>query len=102
MRNRLVNIGDKAICSESGVVGTVIRFYTPTSCEEQTLVKTKDNKQYHAPTRTWILYKDGYRTNSMIIDDFNGRYGLAMSTDYCKTLSENLSRQICKSYKGVV
>lgn len=69
MRNRGFNIDNKVICSESGVIGTVIRFYTPTSCVEQTVVKTGDNKKYHAPTSTWRLYKDGLNPGQIICDE---------------------------------
>lgn len=51
--NRNFDIGDRVICKESGVIGKVLKFYTPTSCEEQTMIETDDNRQYHAPTRTW-------------------------------------------------
>lgn len=51
--NRNFDIGDNVICLESGVIGTVLRFYIPTACEEQTLVQTADGPDYHAPTRTW-------------------------------------------------
>lgn len=47
------DIGDKIICRESGVVGKVIKFYTPTSCAEQTMVVTNGGRKYHAPTMLW-------------------------------------------------
>jgi hypothetical protein len=56
---RRIHKDDRVICSESGVIGTVVGFYVPTSCEEQTMVITEDGRRYHAPTRTWSLYKDG-------------------------------------------
>ena len=36
----------------SGVIGYVVKFYTLTACEEQTMVETADRRFYHAPTRT--------------------------------------------------
>lgn len=66
---RAFNKGDKVICTVSGVVGTVVRFYIPTACEEQTLVNTSNGKQYHAPTRTWRLYTDGLKPNNIIYDE---------------------------------
>lgn len=66
---RKINIGEKAICSESGVVGKVIKFYYPTACEEQTMVETDDGRKYHAPTRTWYPYVDGLSPRMTIIDD---------------------------------
>jgi len=50
---RAFEIGDLVRCVESGVSGRVIKFYFPTSCEEQTMVETADGRKYHAPTRTW-------------------------------------------------
>lgn len=35
---RRFNIGDKIRCTESGVRGICVKFYTPTACEEQTMV----------------------------------------------------------------
>lgn len=75
MNNRGFNIGDKVICFEEGfVIGTVIRFYTPTSCAEQTVVKTNDEKQYHAPTTTWKPYSDGVSPSHIICDEFASLY----------------------------
>ncbi len=51
--SRRIEIGDRVICSESGVIGRVLKFYTPTSCEEQTMVEVDEGIEYHAPTRTW-------------------------------------------------
>lgn len=51
---RDIEIGDKVICTESGVSGIVEKFYYPTSCVEQTMVRTADGRQYHAPTSTWV------------------------------------------------
>lgn len=42
-------------CTSSGVIGEVIKFYKPTACEEQTLVRTDDGRQYHAPTKEWVI-----------------------------------------------
>lgn len=57
---RKFNIGDRIICSESGVIGNAIKFYIPTACEEQTMVNTDDGRKYHAPTRLWVLCGQGY------------------------------------------
>lgn len=51
--SRGFSIGDKVRCISSGVIGYVVKFYTPTACEEQTMVETADGRFYHAPTRTW-------------------------------------------------
>jgi len=52
---REFKLGDRIVCIESGVQGIAIKFYYPTSCEEQTMVKTDDGRQYHAPTRLWRI-----------------------------------------------
>lgn len=52
---REFNIGDRILCTVSGVVGKCISFYTPTACEEQTMVLTDDGRRYHAPTSTWVV-----------------------------------------------
>lgn len=56
--SRRFNIGDRIICVTSGVIGTCIKFYIPTSCEEQTMVVTDDGRRYHAPTREWKLLQE--------------------------------------------
>jgi hypothetical protein len=66
-----IGIGQKVICTESGVIGTVLRFYCPTACEEQTLVQTEDGRRYHAPTRTWVPYLDGLKPTITIWDESN-------------------------------
>lgn len=67
---RDIEVDQKVICTESGVVGRVLRFYKPTACEEQTMVMTEDGREYHAPTSTWIPYVDGLRPRLMIYDEF--------------------------------
>jgi len=69
-RNRGFYKGSKVICSEGGVIGIVLSFYTPTSCEEQTKVRTNDGREYHAPTRTWKLYTDGLTPTNISYDEF--------------------------------
>ena len=54
---RTFYIGDKVICVSSGVIGVVEKFYTPTTCAEQTMVITQDGRKYHAPTREWRKIK---------------------------------------------
>lgn len=49
-----ININDKVICTVSGVTGRVIKQYTPTACEEQTMIICEDGRKYHAPTRLFM------------------------------------------------
>lgn len=65
-----VKIGDKVICLESGIVGTVVKEYFPTACEKQTMIKTEDGRLYHAPTRTFRKYQNGIIAEQTIIDEF--------------------------------
>ena len=53
--NRTFNIGDRIVCTVTGVVGKCIKFYTPTASAEQTMVLTDDGRRYHAPTSEWKL-----------------------------------------------
>lgn len=55
--NRGFDIGDKVICKVSGVIGTVEKFYFPTACAEQTMIRTPDGRLYHAPTSEWKKVK---------------------------------------------
>lgn len=49
-----INVGDKVICTESGVKGIVIKQYYPTSCQQQTMIQCADGRKYHAPTAMFI------------------------------------------------
>ena len=51
--NDKIKMGDKVVCIISGVKGIVIKQYFPTVCEEQTMIKCADGRQYHAPTKTY-------------------------------------------------
>lgn len=51
---RTFDIGDKVVCAETGVRGIVKEFYYPTTCPEQTMIRTEDGRLYHAPTSTWV------------------------------------------------
>ena len=63
----IFDIGDTVICYDSGVVGVIESFYTPTSCEEQTMVRTKDGRKYHAPSNSWIRYEPGGKVNAALL-----------------------------------
>ena len=53
-----IKIGDKVVCVVSGVKGIVIKQYSPTACEEQTMIRCDDGRLYHAPTRTYMVIKN--------------------------------------------
>jgi len=65
-----LRLDDWVICSISGVIGQIIKFYKPTACEEQIMVKTRDERQYHAPKSTWKHYHFGTTVNQMYTDEF--------------------------------
>lgn len=48
------DIGDRVICIESGVIGEVIKCYSPTMCAEQTMILCNDGRKYHAPSKTFV------------------------------------------------
>ena len=49
-----MKIGDRVVlCDDSRITGIVICTYFPTACQEQTLIRTDDGRQYHAPTMMW-------------------------------------------------
>lgn len=50
-----IKIGDLVICKDSGAIGTALRFYFPTSCKAQLMVKCQDGREYHAPADEWEL-----------------------------------------------
>lgn len=77
---RKFDIGHKVYCKDSGVVGIVLRFYTPTSCEEQTMVSTPKGN-YHAPTSSWVSYLYGPTASSGIIDEACSKVDLASGPD---------------------
>lgn len=64
------HIGERVICSESGVIGDIIKFYKPTASENQIMVRTLDGQKYHAPKRTWRPYQFGLRAKQVTVDEF--------------------------------
>lgn len=52
--NNKINIGDKVVCTASGVTGIVIKQYVPTASEEQIMIMCADGRKYHAPTRLFM------------------------------------------------
>lgn len=54
VEQRSFDIGDRVICTESGVIGKAIKFYYPTACAEQTMILCDDGRKYHAPSETFI------------------------------------------------
>jgi len=97
---RRINIGDKVVCCVSGVVGKILKFYTPNSCEEQTLIETLDGRKYHAPTRLFnkmtVLSTPGYTVPSEILTPY-GQLVIRFSKSHGVTYEEALRHNICKA-----
>lgn len=52
--NGEIKIDDLVVCINPqyfGVRGRVIKQYYPTACEEQTMIRCTDGREFHAPTR---------------------------------------------------
>jgi len=76
MRWRDFEIGDMIICESTGVIGKAIRFYFPTACEEQTMVRTRDGRKYHAPTRMWRKIAETERLENQTEQKLLNPYGV--------------------------
>ncbi|MBD5546919.1 MAG: hypothetical protein HDQ97_05920 [Lachnospiraceae bacterium] len=48
------DIGDRVMQIDDKVIGEVIKFYTPTACEQQTMILCDDGRKYHAPSITFV------------------------------------------------
>jgi len=102
-----IKYGDWVICNESGVVGRIINFYTPTSCEEQIMVKTRDGHRYHAPTRLWKHYQFGVQPTTVIIDEMcttqpllnqHGQYAVKFAENHGMSINEALEHPTVKAH----
>lgn len=100
--NRRFNIGDRIICTESGVIGKCIKFYVPTACEEQTMVITVDDRKYHAPTRMWRLLQEdeaiGYVNDgtSELLNPY-GKYLCKFAKNHNMSIQEATEQPIVKA-----
>lgn len=52
-----IKIGDRVISYPEGIKGVVIKQYFPTSCGQQTMIRTDDGRLYHAPTDCFVKLK---------------------------------------------
>ncbi len=58
-----IEVGDRVICS-TGVKGVVVQQYFPTASAQQTMIRTDDNRLYHAPTTMFVTEKSTIRRQS--------------------------------------
>lgn len=93
--DRKFEVGDRIMCVTTGVVGLCLDFYTPTGCEEQTMVLTDDARRYHAPTSEWVvtakLDPRGYEGEEAANNEFLQPYGgqnASVLDDYKKSIVE--------------
>ena len=49
-KSRKIEIGDRVICQDNGVIGKVVKFSMLTRFVEKTEIKTDDGTHYEAPT----------------------------------------------------
>lgn len=100
--SRRFNIGDRIICTTTGVIGTCIKFYVPTACEEQTMVITDDCRKYHAPTRLWVLVSEneaiGYvnEDTTELLNPY-GKYLCKFAENHNMSTSEAAEQAIVKA-----
>ena len=92
MRWRDFEIGDMIIYESTGVIGKAIRFYFPTACEEQTMVRTQDGRKYHAPTSTWRKITETEGLENYVEQKLLNSYG-----EYAVKFAENHGMSINKA-----
>lgn len=52
------DVGDRVVDKESGIIGTVKKFYFPTACGSQTMIVCDDGREYHAPSDCFVELRD--------------------------------------------
>lgn len=52
------DVGDRVVDKESGIIGTVKKFYFPTACGSQTMIVCDDGREYHAPSDHFVELRD--------------------------------------------
>ena len=105
---RKFEIGDRIICKISGVYGTCIGFYVPTSCEEQTMISTDDGRRYHAPTSLWELYTENCESGIGYADEVSratilntyGEYVVKFAQNHGLTILEAVDEPMVKARKA--
>lgn len=93
--DRNFEVGDRIMCVTTGVVGLCLEFYTPTGCEEQTMVLTDDGRRYHAPTREWMVtakveprgYEGEETENNEFFNSYSGQNASVLE-DYKQSIVE--------------
>jgi len=100
MRWRDFEIGDMIICESTGVIGKAIRFYFPTACEEQTMVRTRDGRKYHAPTRMWRKIAETERlenhTEQKLLNPY-GEYAVKFAENHGMSINEAMQQPMVKA-----
>ena len=95
---RKFEIGSKVYHSEMNITGVILRFYTPTSCAEQTVIRTSDGRRFHAPTSEFDSYKQGLRSTMSIIDTYVG-IDMASSEDFLVRMMYDTNKKTYTSMK---
>ena len=96
----MLKIGDLVVCKESGVIGTRTKFYKPTACAEQIMVRTRDGREYHAPADTWVRIKEEElqreRKTEKMLNPF-GEYVLQFAENHGMTIDEAYEQPMVKA-----
>jgi len=98
-----LKIGDWAICDDTKVVGRIINFYTPTACEEQIMVKTRNGRRYHAPFKMWKPYQFGVEATTIIVDEpllnAHGQYAVKFAKNHGISIDKALEHPTVKAHQ---
>lgn len=100
MSDREFELGDMIICESANVVGKAIRFYVPTACEEQTMVRTEDGRKYHAPTRMWRKITETERLENLVEQKLlnpYGEYAVKFAENHGMTINEAMKQPMVKA-----
>ena len=93
-------LGDMVICESTNVAGKAIRFYTPTACEQQTMVRTEDGRKYHAPTRMWRKITEIERLENIVEKKLlnpYGEYAVKFAENHGITINEAMQQPMVKA-----
>ncbi len=102
--DRDFSVGDTVICKLSGAIGTVLKFYVPTACAEQTMVRTADGRQYHAPASEWEKVQTGVdmgaseRGHTAMLNPY-GEYVVAFARNHGISIAEAYEQPMVKARK---
>lgn len=104
---QFLKIGQRVICTESGIIGDIVKIYKPTGAEEQIMVNVADGRKYHAPARTWESYQFGTSVTQICVDEFatqnpllspHGQYAAKFAQNHGISINEALEHPTVKAH----